>query len=122
MNILNSTNYLLKHFTGLFLIHTLFADDVVKEFSPLHVLHDQKQVFGSFDDLIKLNNIGMADEFEDMYFSSNPLHICHIHYSILFQNFDCNFLPGWNVGGQFNFPKSTLSQSFLLIRLMLHMR
>jgi hypothetical protein len=75
---------LLKDLASLLLIHTLLANDIVEELSSLHVLHDQKQVFGSFDDLIKLNDVGMADQFEDVYFSGHSLHVCYIHYPILF--------------------------------------
>ena len=42
----------------------LFAlDDVIEEFSSFHVLHDKKELFRSLDDLVKLDYVGMPDQF-----------------------------------------------------------
>ena len=41
-------------------VSILFAfNDVVKELASLHVLHDEKKLFGSFNDFIQLNDAGM---------------------------------------------------------------
>lgn len=44
----------------------LAFDDVVEQFPGLHVLHDQEELFGCFDDLVQLYDAGMSDEFEDV--------------------------------------------------------
>jgi len=63
MNVLNTTDYLLKYFAGFFLVHSFFANDVVEKLTPFHVFHDKKQMFGSFNNFIKLNNVGMPNKF-----------------------------------------------------------
>ena len=40
-----------------------FISNVVKKFTPWTVLHDQKQVLGSLDYFVELDEIGVADEF-----------------------------------------------------------
>lgn len=70
----------------------LFAfDDVVKEFTGFHILHDKKKLFGCFNDLIQLDDAGVSDEFEDVDLSGDPLDIRHIHNLLFIQYFDRNF-------------------------------
>ena len=61
MNILDSTDDLFEHLAGLFLPHFLFIDDVVKKLSILHKFHDEEKMFGGLNDLIELNDVGMAN-------------------------------------------------------------
>ncbi len=97
MNIFDAAYYLFEHFAGFLFVHALLADDVIKEFAPFHVLHDKKEVFGCFYDLVKLNDIGVSYEFEDVDFSGDSFYICHIDDSVFFQYLYCNFLASWNV-------------------------
>ena len=56
-------------------------------------------MFGCFDDFVELDDIGVADEFEDVDFSGHSLHVGYIHDPVFFQYFDCYFLASGNVGG-----------------------
>jgi len=60
MNVLNSCNELMKHSNGFVLIYSLALNDIVKQFSSFHELHDKKELFGSFDDFVKLYNIWVS--------------------------------------------------------------
>lgn len=60
MNILNASNELMKHSDGFGFINPLILDDIVKQFSTLHVFHDQEELFGSLYDFVKLDDIGVA--------------------------------------------------------------
>ena len=50
----------MKHSDGFGFINPLILDDIVKQFSTLHVFHDQEELFGSLYDFVKLDDIGVA--------------------------------------------------------------
>ena len=63
----------------------LFAfDDIVKKFSAFHILHDQKELFRGFDDLIQLDDVGMSDQLQDVYLSGNALNVSYVDYFFFF--------------------------------------
>ena len=66
---------LLKELASLFLFQASVCDYVIKKFSPRGVLHDQVQLFRGLNDLIKLDDIRVTNELEDMNFASYTLHI-----------------------------------------------
>lgn len=42
----------------------LFAlDDIVEELSAFHILHDEEELLGGFDDLVQLDDVGMSYQF-----------------------------------------------------------
>jgi hypothetical protein len=53
----------------------------------------------------------MADEFKDMNFTGDSLHVGHVDDFVLFQDLDGNFLSCGDVRGQFDFAESTFSES-----------
>ena len=61
----------------------LAFDDVVEELASLHVLHDEEELLGCFDDFIQLNDAGMPYQFKDMDLAGDPLNIGHIHNFVL---------------------------------------
>lgn len=93
MDVLNSTDNLLEDFAGLILIHLFFLDDVVKKLAIFHVFHNKEEMLGWLHDLIKLNDVGMSNKFENMNFSVDSFHIGHINYFFLFKDFNGYFLP-----------------------------
>jgi hypothetical protein len=88
MDIFNTGNEFKVKFAGLFLGESGMPHDVVEELSPITVLHDHVQLFFSLNDLVKLNNIGMPDLFQNFNFSRNALHIFLIMDLVLFENFN----------------------------------
>lgn len=61
MDVFDARDELMKHPDCLRLTDTFAVDNVVKEFPFFHELHDQKELFRSLNDLIKLHYIGMPD-------------------------------------------------------------
>jgi len=54
-------------------------------------------MFGCLDDFVKLNNIRMTNEFENVDLSGDSFDIGYINYPIFLQDFYCNFLSCGNV-------------------------
>lgn len=109
MSVLDSTDNLLKDFASLLLIHPFLADNIVKQLTPLHVLHDKEEMFGSFDDLIQLNDIGMPNQLQNVDLSRYSFHIGYVYYPILLKDLDGHFLTRWNVGCQLYFAECAFS-------------
>ncbi len=65
----------------------LFPDDIVEQLTVAHVLHYQEQLFGSFNYLVELDDVGVTDQFQDVNLSRDSLNICYIDYSVLLQHF-----------------------------------
>lgn len=84
VDIFDSTDDLFEDFACFFFSHSFFADDVIKEFSIFHVLHDKEEMFWCLNDLVEVDDVGVSDEFEDMYFSGDSFYICYIDYFALF--------------------------------------
>lgn len=62
VNVFYATNDLLENFACLLFLHPFFADYIVEKLSSFHVLHDQKQVLRSLDNLIQLYNVRMTNQ------------------------------------------------------------
>lgn len=90
----------------------LGLDDVVEKLPSLHVLHDEKKLFGGLDDLIKLNDAGMADEFQDVDFAGDSLDVGNIDDFLLLQDLDCHFLARLDMRGGFYFAECALAEGF----------
>lgn len=99
VNVLDSAYDLLENLASFSLSHSLFADNVVKKFSTFHVLHYKKEVFGGFNDFVQLDDVWVANEFQNVNLAGHSLDICHIDDSILFEDLDCDFLTCWQMGG-----------------------
>ena len=63
MEVLNSTYDLLEEFASFFLFELLLLHYVIKELSSTYIFHDEEELFWSFNDFEKLNDIGMTNEF-----------------------------------------------------------
>ena len=49
----------MKHFDGLMLANPLIFYDIVEQLALLHVFHDEEELLGCLDDLVKLYDIGV---------------------------------------------------------------
>ena len=92
MDILDAGDELVEHFSCFSFRDSLVLDDVIEELALFHELHDQKELFRCFDDFVKLDYMGVPDQFQDMNLPTNPLNIGHLTYFTLFQDFDGNLL------------------------------
>lgn len=88
MDVFDARYKLMKHFSCFSFSDSFVLDNVIKELALLHELHDQKELFRCFDDFIKLNYMGVPDQFQNVNLATNPLHVSHLCYFTFFQDFD----------------------------------
>ena len=112
VNILNSSHDLLKELAGFLLGYTRLLDDVVEEFTTACKLHDQVELARSLNDLVKLNDIGMPDQLENVDLARDSFDISHVTNSILLQNLDRNTFLGQLVLAFAYFTKSAFANLF----------
>lgn len=67
-------------------------DDIVKELSSGYILHDHKDIGGGGDDLVELNDMGMAKEFQVLNLSSDFPHNVQTLNLLTIQDFDSNLV------------------------------
>ena len=80
MKVFNPANNLLEEFACLLLLQFLLLHDIVEQLTAADVLHDEKELLGCFDNLKQLDDVGMADQFEDVDFASDSLHVGFFRY------------------------------------------
>lgn len=61
MHILHGSYQLMKHSNCLSLPDALGFDNILKKLTSLHELHDKEELFGCLDDLIEVDDVGVAD-------------------------------------------------------------
>ena len=76
----------MEELAGLVLFEPFVLDNIVEELAILHVLHDQEQLLGGFDDLVQLDQVGMPDELEDMDLPEHSLSVGDIVYLAFLQD------------------------------------
>jgi hypothetical protein len=86
MDILNPCDDLLEELAGLFFFNSIVRNDVFEEFTATGILHDQIELAGGLDDFVELDDVGVADQFQDMNFSGNPFDIVNICYLFFLEN------------------------------------
>lgn len=91
----------------------LLFGDVVEELPARAVLHDEEEVLGGLDDFVELDEVGVADEFEDVYFAGDALDVRHVHDLLLLQHLHCHLLARPLVDRQLYLPERALAQRLL---------
>ena len=91
----------------------LLVGDIVKQFSSPAELHDQEEVLGGLDDLVKLNEMGMANQLQDVDLSRHSFDVRNVDNFLLFEDFDGDLLSSSLVNSQFDLPKGALPQCLL---------
>jgi hypothetical protein len=74
------------------------------------MLHDHEEFFLSLNDLVELDDVGVADLLENLDLSRDPFHILLIIDFLLLQDLDCNLLPSEDVSSLLNLSESTFAQ------------
>jgi hypothetical protein len=59
---------------GLFFRESSLLNDIIKEFSALHELHDNKNLFLRYIDVVKSNNVGMVQLAKRLNFGMKLVH------------------------------------------------
>jgi hypothetical protein len=85
--------------------------NVIKKLSTTSVLHDQVQLSRCLDDFIKLYNVRMPDQLQNMDLSRYPLDICKFHDPLLLKHFHSHSLASEDVSAKFHLAKCTLAYS-----------
>jgi hypothetical protein len=62
VDVLDAGDELMEHAGGFRLTDTFVLDDIVEELALFHELHNKEELFGSFDDFVKLHNVRVPDE------------------------------------------------------------
>ena len=109
VEVLNSSDDLMKELESLRLFYSLVLDDVIEELSSISILHDQVKLLWRLNDLIQLDNIWVADHLKNVDFTSDSLDIVHVLYLIFLQNFDSDSFIGQLVNAQLHFSERALS-------------
>jgi hypothetical protein len=73
------------------------------------MLHNHIQSRWSFYNFVKLNDVGMTNNFQDVYFSCNTLYVINLSDFIFFKDFDSYFLVSKQVDTLLNFSKGSLT-------------
>ena len=89
MKVFNPANNLLEEFACLLLLQFLLLYDVVEQLATAHVLHDKKELFGCFDNLEQLDDIGMSDQFEDVNLACDSLYVGFFRYFPFLKDLHC---------------------------------
>ena len=64
---------------------------------------------------IKLDHIGVSDNFQNVNFTRNSFYIRLVFDLVFFENFDRHLLSGDQMGSEPNFAESTLTKRFAWI-------
>jgi hypothetical protein len=88
MDVLDSRDKLVEHFSSLRLSNAFIFDNMVEELALFHELHDQKELFRCLDDFIKLYYMWMSYEFENVNLPTDSFNVSYFCNFALFQYFD----------------------------------
>ncbi len=91
------------------LVDFLMVDNVLKQLSPGSVLHDEVELLGCLDDLVKLNDVGVPNQLQDVDFSGNSLDVRDLGNHVLLQDFHCHFFACENVDAELDLSKGALA-------------
>jgi len=75
---------------------------VIEQFAVGRVLHDKEQVLWCFNQLVELNDVGVAHELQDMNLAAHTLYVRRIDYARLVEDLDSDGFVGGNVYGRLN--------------------
>lgn len=112
MNLLNSSNDLVKKPASLWLGHTLALNDEIKELAPTCILHNQVQLPLCLNDFEQLNNVRVPDQFQKLNLSGNSLYVSNLVDAILFEELDGNALASEDVTPKLHLPKRSFTYGF----------
>jgi len=76
------------------------------------VLHDHEQFFLRLDNLVQLDNVGVANLLQNLDLASDTLDIFLVIDFLLLKNFYCHFFAGQNVRTLFDLAEGAFAQGF----------
>ncbi len=76
------------------------------------MLHDHKKASGGLDDFIKLDDVRVAHNLQNVDFTADALHVVNVCDFAFFQNLNCNLLIRKNMNSFLHFAKCPLAKRF----------
>lgn len=114
---------------GFGLFDSFLGDDFVEEVASFCILHDEVELFGSFDDFVELDNKRVSEFFHDFELAGYPDYIGVLEDQVLFEDLDCYVFLSEFVQSQLDFAEVALAQGSRyriifewLVLLFLHLR
>uniref|UniRef100_A0A6B0VAV0 Uncharacterized protein n=1 Tax=Ixodes ricinus TaxID=34613 RepID=A0A6B0VAV0_IXORI len=108
----HSGDYLLEEPPGIRLLQLPMLDDVIKEFTTAHILHDHENVGGCADDLVQFDDMRVPEELEVLYFTADLAHDIEILYLLPVQYLHCNLVARQLMAGGLHFSKRADAEGF----------
>lgn len=87
VEIFNARQDLVEEAASLLVLKPFFLNDVVEKLPARHKFHNQKKLSVRFNYLVKLNDVGVPHNFEDLNFAHDTGNVGLILNFILFQYF-----------------------------------
>ena len=109
MDVLDATDYLLVHLGSFVLFEPSVLNDMLEEFAPRAVLHDEVEVVVVLDHLIQLDYLWMPHFLEDRNFPVDAFNVRMVLDFVLLKNFDGYLVTSQNMSSLLDLPKSALS-------------
>ena len=66
---------LIEEAAGLRILQSPLFDDVVEQFAPGSILHDQEQLLARLDNLIELHDVRVSHDLQDVNLAHDPRYI-----------------------------------------------
>ena len=109
VNVLDASEYLLHELDGFGFVEAFSFNDVIEEFAAFRVLHDEVDVGFGFDDFVELDEVGVAEDFEDADFASDAFDIRLFDNFLFLKGLDGDFFFSEDVGAEFDFAEGALT-------------
>ena len=76
------------------------------------MLHNDVKAGWCLNNLVHLDDVGVADNFQNVELTCHSLNIRHLNNLVLHKNLNCDFLPRKEMNTFFNFSEGALAQCF----------
>ncbi len=112
MDVLNSADDLLENLARLIFLHFSLFNNVIEKFTVFNELHYYEKLLWSLNNFVKLDDIRMSDDIQNMNLSRYSLHISYINYFFLQKYLNCDFLSGKHMMSHLYFSECSFAKCF----------
>lgn len=110
VDVLDAIDELVIEAAGILLPQLFAFDYEVEELSALNELHHEEQVLGRLYDFVELDDVRMADQFEDVDLPGYALHVGNVDDLFLFEDLYGDGLVSGLVRGQLHLSEGALPE------------
>ena len=107
-----SRDELLEQLAGFFLLELVLAGDKTEQLAIATVLHDKEEFVRRLNSLVQLDDVRMADHFQNVDLARDTLHVVNISDLAFVEDLNGYFLVGQHVYTFLNFTEGTLTERF----------